>query len=275
MPPSPLNPYAVSKLFCEEAGRAFWPRPAFPSVAFLIGNILPGENVPHAGMGIGLWGQQMWLSNRGFPGWHSGGDQRARRAVRDPESGIQQSRNALGPVADTADSGFLAAGRLYFHRLAGGCCQDAAARLARLVPGQWLRPEIPTVARLSSHRGLKAESQAELNEFYADRNWFPLPGKQHVLAATDDARVVRSSLPVARRGYVFQASGRSNRDSRLPVRPGARRYRGDPAPRYQCSCRRRRNARHFRTAHGRHGGPTRSGPARSTRYCSRFTAPWP
>ena len=66
MPPAPLNPYAVSKLFCEEAGRAFAAETGISFIALRIGNIHPGANIPHAGMGIGLWGQQMWLSNRDF-----------------------------------------------------------------------------------------------------------------------------------------------------------------------------------------------------------------
>ncbi len=66
LPPAPLNPYAVSKLFCEEAGRAFAAETGISFIALRIGNILPGENMPHPGMGIGLWGQQMWLSNRDF-----------------------------------------------------------------------------------------------------------------------------------------------------------------------------------------------------------------
>lgn len=66
MPPAPLNPYAVSKLFCEEAGRVFSSETGISFIAFRIGNIQPGENIPHTGMGLGLWGQQMWLSNRDF-----------------------------------------------------------------------------------------------------------------------------------------------------------------------------------------------------------------
>jgi uronate dehydrogenase len=66
MPPAPLNPYAISKLFCEEAGRAFSSETGTSFIAFRIGNIQPGENIPCAGMGLGLWGQQMWLSNRDF-----------------------------------------------------------------------------------------------------------------------------------------------------------------------------------------------------------------
>jgi UDP-glucose 4-epimerase len=64
MPPAPLNPYAVSKLFCEELGRGFAAETGISVVAFRIGNILPGENVPGSHMKIGTWGQMMWLSNR-------------------------------------------------------------------------------------------------------------------------------------------------------------------------------------------------------------------
>ncbi len=41
MPPAPLNPYAVSKLFCEEAGRAFAAETGISFIALRIGNILP------------------------------------------------------------------------------------------------------------------------------------------------------------------------------------------------------------------------------------------
>jgi uronate dehydrogenase len=65
-PPLPLNPYAVSKLMGEEMGRAFAAETGTDFIAFRIGNIWPGENLPGPGLGIGSWGQEMWLSNRDF-----------------------------------------------------------------------------------------------------------------------------------------------------------------------------------------------------------------
>jgi NAD+ dependent glucose-6-phosphate dehydrogenase len=138
MPPTPLNPYAVSKLFCEEAGRAFSAETGISFIALRIGNILPGENVPHSGMGIGLWGQQMWLSNRDF----LAGVQAAIEVPGVPFAilnlvsnnpgmrwDLSQTRQVLGfspqdgftPVASPED-----------------VAEDAAASRALLVPGQWL-----------------------------------------------------------------------------------------------------------------------------------------
>lgn len=65
-PPLPLNPYAVSKLIGEEMGRAFAAETGGDFIALRIGNIWPGENAPGPGLGIGSWGQEMWLSNRDF-----------------------------------------------------------------------------------------------------------------------------------------------------------------------------------------------------------------
>ncbi|MDB5474336.1 MAG: NAD(P)-dependent oxidoreductase [Devosia sp.] len=65
-PPLPLNPYAVSKLIGEEMGRAFADETGADFLAFRIGNIWPGANHPGPDLGIGSWGQEMWLSNRDF-----------------------------------------------------------------------------------------------------------------------------------------------------------------------------------------------------------------
>ncbi|WP_052726603.1 NAD-dependent epimerase/dehydratase family protein [Devosia epidermidihirudinis] len=64
--PLPLNPYAISKLVGEEMGRAFAAKTGADFIAFRIGNIWPGENLPGPNLGIGSWGQEMWLSNRDF-----------------------------------------------------------------------------------------------------------------------------------------------------------------------------------------------------------------
>lgn len=138
MPPSPLNPYAVSKLFCEEAGRAFAAETGISFIALRIGNIHPGENIPHAGMGIGLWGQQMWLSNRDFVA----GVQAAIDVPNVPFAivnlvsdnpgmrwDLSQTRQVLG---FSPQDGFTAIASPEV------VAEDAKARLARLVPGQWL-----------------------------------------------------------------------------------------------------------------------------------------
>ena len=62
--PKPLNPYAISKLICEELGKSFCEETGISFIALRIGMLQTGENIPRPGMGIGLWGQQMWLSDR-------------------------------------------------------------------------------------------------------------------------------------------------------------------------------------------------------------------
>jgi NAD+ dependent glucose-6-phosphate dehydrogenase len=64
LPPLPLSPYGVSKLFCEELGRGFSEETGISFIALRIGYFQRGENRPGPHMGIGLWGQSMWLSNR-------------------------------------------------------------------------------------------------------------------------------------------------------------------------------------------------------------------
>jgi NAD+ dependent glucose-6-phosphate dehydrogenase len=138
LPPTPLNPYAVSKLFCEEAGRAFSADTGISFIAFRIGNIGPGENVPHPGMGLGLWGQQMWLSNRDFVD-----AVKAAIEVREvPFAILNLVSNNSGMRWDLAETRRV----LNFVPQDGFSCQtspedvieDNLARRASLVPGQWL-----------------------------------------------------------------------------------------------------------------------------------------
>ncbi len=138
LPPAPLNPYAVSKLFCEEAGRAFSAETGISFIALRIGNILPGENVPHPGMGIGIWGQQMWLSNGDF----LGGVQAAIDVPGVPFAVLNLVSNNAGMRWDLSETRRV----LGFHPKDGHApiaslediAEDNAARTARLVPGQWL-----------------------------------------------------------------------------------------------------------------------------------------
>lgn len=138
LPPAPLNPYAVSKLFCEEAGRAFSAETGISFIALRIGNIGPGENIPHAGMGLGLWGQQMWLSNRDFIDG-------VRAAVEAPEV-------AFAIVNLVSNNPGMPWDLTHTHRVLGFLPQDGfapdlapedraeeeVARYARIVPGEWL-----------------------------------------------------------------------------------------------------------------------------------------
>ncbi len=64
LPPLPLSPYGVSKLFGEEMGRGFAAETGISFIALRIGYFQRGENRPGPHMKIGLWGQSMWLSNR-------------------------------------------------------------------------------------------------------------------------------------------------------------------------------------------------------------------
>ena len=138
LPPAPLNPYAVSKLFCEEAGRAFAAETGISFIALRIGNIHPGANIPHAGMGIGLWGQQMWLSNRDF----LDGVQAAIEVPDVPFAVVNLVSNNPGMRWDLAHTrqilGFSPQDGFTSIASPEDVAEDAAARQARLVPGQWL-----------------------------------------------------------------------------------------------------------------------------------------
>jgi NAD+ dependent glucose-6-phosphate dehydrogenase len=65
MPPAPVNPYGSAKLFIERAGRDWAARTGRCFVALRIGYCQhsPG-NIPGPHMEHGVWGQQMWLSDR-------------------------------------------------------------------------------------------------------------------------------------------------------------------------------------------------------------------
>jgi hypothetical protein len=63
--PRPRNPYGCGKLFCERAGRQLAEQGTLSFIALRIGccqhleGNIPGPQIEH-----GLWGQQMWLSDR-------------------------------------------------------------------------------------------------------------------------------------------------------------------------------------------------------------------
>jgi nucleoside-diphosphate-sugar epimerase len=70
LPPRPLNPYGVSKLMGERAGKSLAEQRHVPFIGLRIGYCQDGENRPGPQMGQGLWGQRMWLSNRDLcHGW--------------------------------------------------------------------------------------------------------------------------------------------------------------------------------------------------------------
>jgi uronate dehydrogenase len=64
LPPAPLSPYGITKLMGEFIGKAFAEETGISFIAFRIGYFQRGENQPGAQMGLGTWGQTMWLSNR-------------------------------------------------------------------------------------------------------------------------------------------------------------------------------------------------------------------
>ncbi len=138
MPPTPLNPYAVSKLFCEEAGRAFSAATGISFIALRIGNIQPGENIPHPGMGIGLWGQQMWLSNRDLVD----GVGAAIVAPEVPFAIVNLVSNNPGMRWDLTQTqrvlGFTPQDGFASSASPEDVAEDQAARRACLTPGQWL-----------------------------------------------------------------------------------------------------------------------------------------
>ena len=70
LPPRPLNPYGVSKLLGERAGKSLAGQRGVAFIGLRVGFCQPGENRPGPHMGMGLWGQRMWLSNRDLcHGW--------------------------------------------------------------------------------------------------------------------------------------------------------------------------------------------------------------
>jgi hypothetical protein len=62
--PRPINAYGCGKLFCERAGRQLALQGALSFIALRIGCCQHVENIPGPQIEHGLWGQQMWLSDR-------------------------------------------------------------------------------------------------------------------------------------------------------------------------------------------------------------------
>jgi nucleoside-diphosphate-sugar epimerase len=65
LPPWPVNPYGCGKLFAERGGRDLANRTGISFIALRIGYCQHAAgNVPGPHMEMGIWGQQMWLSDR-------------------------------------------------------------------------------------------------------------------------------------------------------------------------------------------------------------------
>ena len=146
MPPAPLSPYGISKLFGEEIGRAFHEETGIDFLALRIGYFQRGDNVPGAHMEIGEWGQSMWLSNRDM-------NQAAERSIEAERIGfavvnlvsnnvgmrwdVEHTRRVIGYVPlDTAVPVIDAKAR----------ATDELSRSRRIVPGKWFDEHFTDVA---------------------------------------------------------------------------------------------------------------------------------
>ncbi len=137
LPPAPLSPYAISKLFGEHLGQAFAEETGISFIAFRIGYFQPGDNIPGPHMRIGTWGQTMWLSNRDM-------NQAMEKAVEaenvpfavlNLESNnpgmrwdIEHTRQVIGYVPQDGHTPVVT------PELEA---EDEVARQARMVPGTW------------------------------------------------------------------------------------------------------------------------------------------
>jgi len=67
LPPDPINAYGMSKLFSERTGAYFASRHNLSVICLRIGwTQWTHGNKPGSHMAMGLWGQEMWLSDRDF-----------------------------------------------------------------------------------------------------------------------------------------------------------------------------------------------------------------
>jgi uronate dehydrogenase len=137
LPPAPLSPYGISKLFGEEIGRAFVEETGIDFLALRIGYFQRDENLPGEHMEIGEWGQSMWLSNSDMI-------QAAEKAIEAPPFGfavvnlvsnnkgmrwdIGHTREIIGYVP--LDSATPVIGEVARET-------DRVARAATITPGSW------------------------------------------------------------------------------------------------------------------------------------------
>jgi uronate dehydrogenase len=138
LPPLPLSPYGVSKLFCEQLGRGFTEETGISFIAFRIGYFQRGENRPGPHMGIGLWGQSMWLSNRDM----NQAMERAIEAEEVPFAILNLESDNPGMRWDIETTRATIGYRpLDGHppvMLPANLAEDEKARALRLPPGSWL-----------------------------------------------------------------------------------------------------------------------------------------
>jgi uronate dehydrogenase len=145
MPPAPLSPYGISKFACEELGRAFQEETGIDFLALRIGYFQGGENLPGAHMGIGQWGQSMWLSNRDM-------NQAMDRAIEAPSFGfavVNLVSNNLGMRWDIEHTrkviGYVPLDTATPVVTAGTERADRHARRKAIRPGQWFNENFELV----------------------------------------------------------------------------------------------------------------------------------
>lgn len=136
LPPMPLSPYGISKLFGEELGRAFTEETGISFIALRIGYFQRGDNIPGPHMGIGVWGQQMWLSNRDMmQALEKAIDANAGFAIVNLVSNnpgmrwdLEHTRKVLGYVPQDGHE------TIVDEKLRA---EDVRARTAKMPPGTW------------------------------------------------------------------------------------------------------------------------------------------
>lgn len=138
LPPAPLSPYGISKLMCEQVGRAFHEETGADFLAWRIGYFQRGENLPGPHMAIGAWGQSMWLSNRDML-------QAAEKSIEAPPFGyavVYLMSNNLGMRWDIDHTreviGYVPLDTAHPQMEAQNREQDDTAGKLLVTPGTWL-----------------------------------------------------------------------------------------------------------------------------------------
>jgi NAD+ dependent glucose-6-phosphate dehydrogenase len=138
LPPMPLSPYGVSKLFGEEIGRGFAEETGISFIALRIGYFQRGENKPGPHMLIGEWGQSMWLSNDDM----NHAVERAIEAENVPFAVVNLESNNPGMRWDIEHTrktiGYQPKDGAPIVLEARNKADDETARSLRVKPGTWL-----------------------------------------------------------------------------------------------------------------------------------------
>jgi NAD+ dependent glucose-6-phosphate dehydrogenase len=145
LPPAPLSPYGISKLFGEKLGLGFNEETGISFIALRIGYFQRGENLPGPHMKIGVWGQSMWLSNRDM----NHAMERAIEAENVPYAvlnlesdnpgmrwDIEHTRKTIGYRPQDGHPPVMLPDNLH---------DDEKARMTRLPPGTWFDEQFTVV----------------------------------------------------------------------------------------------------------------------------------